>query len=63
MMRLIYELLGRDREPRYEAGRNLLSSAYGVLQWKDNMQRAGLSARDSNIGDFPAERVGLINWS
>lgn len=59
MMRLIYELLGRDREPRYEAGRNLLSSAYGVLQWKDNMQRAGLSARDSNIGNIPGIRFHL----
>lgn len=61
MMRLIYELLGRDSDPRYVAGRNLLSLAYGVLQWKDNMQRAGLSAREreSNIGNIPGIRLHL----
>lgn len=59
MMRLIYELLGRGRDPRYEAGRNLLSLAYGVLQWKDNMQRAGLSARESNIGNILGIRLHL----
>lgn len=59
MMRLIYELLGRDRDPRYEAGRNLLSLAYGVLQWKDNMQRAGLSAKESNIGNILGIRLHL----